>query len=93
MDVATFKAIVDKYGGESKVIGIQFNNAARRLFYDEPFSYAKHLDEGLGVFVFKEKDSKGNEITVIKLVELVETIIFAKNEKDIPNIEIRYLAN
>lgn len=93
MDLNTFKSIVNKYGGESKVIGIQFNNAVRRLFYDEPFSFAKHLDEEFGVFVFKERDPKGYEFTVIKPVELIESVMFAKDVEDIPNIEIRYFAN
>lgn len=92
LDIASFKELVNSRGGEKRVIAINFNNAYTRVFMSkDPFSFAKNLDETKGYFIFTEKDTRGIEYEVVKPIELIEAVIFAKSDDDIDRVDRRYI--
>lgn len=91
MDIAKFKALVTKHGGEEKVASIIFNNAYRHAFTNEKLDYTKHLDEVNEHFVFEFKDPLGVECVIVKPVEYVEGIIFVKDVADLKKLSPMYI--
>jgi hypothetical protein len=92
MDIQSFKATVTKYGGEGRVLSLVFNNAYTRTFdVNETFSFAEYLDEEMEYVVFEERDTRGIPYTVVKPIEYIEAIIFAKTTEDMGKLDRRYI--
>lgn len=91
MDVPFFKAMVNKFG-EDKVAAIIYNNGFRTSFTDEPFSFAKHLDEGIECIIVESKDPHRVPYKTVRAVELIETIVVVENPEDMKRLDARYIA-
>lgn len=78
MDVAMFKSIIAKNGGEDKVVSITFDGGSTRTFVrEEPYSHAVHLDEDNAVLNFVELDMRGHAYIVTRPIEVVHGLCFA----------------
>lgn len=85
MDVAMFKSIIEKNGGESKVVSITFDGGSTKTFTrtGEEYSHAKYLDEANEVLNFIELDLRGNAYMVTRPVEVVHGLCFAAGDHDV----------
>lgn len=72
----SFKAEVARKGGESKILGLYFNNSYVKIFREsEPLDYSKHIvDEAEGIMEFIEKDPMGYPMAISHKLEYLERI-------------------
>lgn len=98
MDYTTLKMIIAELGGEDHIIGLVFNNGARRMFQRGEF---KKLDD----FIFKKKDGTmvdtllcipendivGTPYKSIKPIATIECIVGVDDIKNADRIDLRYV--
>lgn len=79
MDLETFKAVIEKNGGESRVIAITFDNSSGVTFVDgwKPYTHAEYLDEENSCLRIPSTDVGNRTFYVVKPLDTIQAIHFA----------------
>jgi hypothetical protein len=92
MDLATLQKIITHAGGESKILGLIFDNSTRKLFFNG-FKLSDYLMPDSEIMHFSEKDMFGNPYHVYKCIECLQAVITAEANTDLVTLDTRLIGS